>query len=57
MKQLKLLIQTNIQTQTKFVESLELLKAKGKSKEYYFNLGKLENYKEILNLINQLENE
>lgn len=57
MKELKLIIEATIQTQTEFVEYLEMYKSKGQSKEYYLNLGKLENSKLILNLINQLENE
>jgi len=57
MKELKLIIEATIQTQTEFVEYLELYKSKGQSKEYYLNLGKLENSKLILTLINQLENE
>lgn len=57
MKELKLIIEATIRTQQEFVEYLELYKGKGKSKEYYLNLGKLENSKSILNLIKQLENE
>ena len=57
MKELKLIIEATIRTQQELVDYLELYKSKGKSKEYYLNLGKLETNKSILNLINQLENE
>jgi len=57
MEVLKLIIEASIKTQSEFVEYLELYKAKGQSKEYYLNLGKLEQSKIILDIINQLENE
>lgn len=57
MDKLKLILETNLVSQQDLVNHLELYKGKGKSKEYYHNLGKLENIQLVLNLIKKIENE
>ena len=57
MDKLKLILETNLVSQQDLVNHLELYKAKGKSKDYFYNLGKLENIQLVLNLIKKIENE
>lgn len=57
MEKLKLILETNLVSQQDLVNHLELYKAKGRSKEYFYNLGKLESFKLVLDLIKKIENE
>ena len=57
MKQLKLIITTRITSAEETVALLKQLIGNGKVKEYHYNLGKLDELKNVLEYIKQLENE